>query len=91
MPVHYDRNFKAMVVDHIVKKKYGTSQAAIFFGVPLKTLEKWITAFNKDNSCFSDNYISDKAKIKLLEKQIAELENQNLILKKTIALLGNKD
>ena len=91
MASHYDRNFKAMVVNQIVSKKFGTSQASVFFGVPLKTLEKWITAYNKDKNCFSDGYISDEAKIKKLEKENSRLETELAILKKTIALLNNSD
>ena len=91
MAIKYNNDFKAMIVDIIVSKKMGTSQTAIFYGIPLKTVEKWITAYNKDNSCFSSDYLSDKQKIKALEKKISELETQNLILKKTIALLNIKD
>ena len=80
-----------MVVNQIVSKKFGTSQASVFFGIPLKTLEKWITAYNKDKNCFSDGYISDESKIKLLEKQNSQLKTELAILKKTIALLETMD
>lgn len=91
MATKYNNDFKAMIVDSIVNQKKGTSHTATFYGIPLKTVEKWITAYNKDNLCFSDNYVSDKDKIKALQKQISELQTQNLILKKTIALLNVKD
>lgn len=25
------------------------------YGIPLKTIKKWITAFNKNNHCFDEN------------------------------------
>ena len=30
------------------------------FNVPLKTVEKWITAYNKDNHCFDEENINQK-------------------------------
>ena len=50
----------------------------------LKTLEKWITAYNKDNKIFDSDYISPNQQIQTLKKRIAELESANDILKKTL-------
>ena len=52
MPRRYENNFKSMLVNLIVNEKHSTIKTAEQFDVPLKTLEKWITAFNKDNKCF---------------------------------------
>ena len=52
MPRKYNNDFKAMVVNLIVNEKHSTIQTANQFDIPLKTLKKWITAFNKDNHCF---------------------------------------
>ena len=52
MPRIYDNNFKFMMVDLIVNKKNSTSKTAEKYGVPLKTLEKWITSYNKNPHCF---------------------------------------
>ncbi len=60
MPRTYDKNFKAMIVNLIVNQKHSTLATAKQFDIPLKTLEKWITAYNKNPHCFdSDNVPND--------------------------------
>lgn len=87
----YDKNFKALVVSEIKDKGGSTSKVAEKFGVPLKTVEKWVTAFNKDNSVFSDGYISLAQENAILKRRIKELEEEKNILKKTILLVSKKD
>ena len=64
MPRKYDNNFKAMIVNLICNEKHSTIKTAQQFDIPLKTLEKWITAFNKDNHCFDSDcrYLSQSTK-----------------------------
>lgn len=50
MPRKYDINFKSMIVNLIVNKKYFTIKTAQQFDIPLKTLKKWVTTFNKYSS-----------------------------------------
>lgn len=52
MPRTYNKNFKAMIVNLICVEKHSTIKIAEQFDVPLKTIEKWVTAYNKDNHCF---------------------------------------
>ena len=55
MPRKYERSFKAMIVNLIVNENHSTIETAKQFEIPLKTLEKWITAYNKDkNVCKSE-------------------------------------
>ena len=91
MPRKYDNNFKSMLVNLIVNEKHSTIKTAQQFDIPLKTLEKWITAFNKDNRCFDDNYKSQAQIIDDLKREISKLKRDNYILKKTISLLAKKD
>ena len=91
MPRKYDNNFKSMLVNLIVNEKHSTIKTAQQFDIPLKTLEKWITAFNKDNRCFDDNYKSQAQIIDDLKREISKLKRDNDILKKTIYLLAKKD
>ena len=49
MPRTYNKNFKAMIVNLICVEKHSTIKIAEQFDVPLKTIEKWVTAYNKDN------------------------------------------
>ena len=91
MPRKYDNNFKSMIVSLIVKEKHSTIKTAEQFTIPLKTLEKWITAYNKDSRVFYADYKSQSQIIDDLKKKISSLERDNDILKKTITLLAKKE
>lgn len=91
MPRRYNNNFKSMIVNLIVNEKHSTIKTAEQFEVPLKTVEKWITAYNKDHNVFNSDYLSSNQQIEMLKKRIAQLEKDNEILKKTITLLAKKE
>lgn len=91
MPRKYDNDFKSMVVNLIVNEKHSTIRTAEQFDIPLKTLEKWITAYNKDHNIFNSDYLTSAKQIELLKKQVARLTRDNEILKKTITLLAKKE
>ena len=91
MPRRYNNNFKSMIVNLIVNEKHSTIKTAQQFDVPLKTLEKWITAYNKDHNVFNSNYLSQAQQIDLLKKKISQLQRDNDVLKKTISLLAKKE
>lgn len=91
MPRKYDKNFKSMIVNLICVEKHSTIKTAQQFDIPLKTLEKWITAYNKDNRVFDADYKSQAQTIIDLKKKISSLERDNEILKKTITLLAKKE
>ena len=91
MPRTYSNDFKSMVVNLICVEHNSTIKTAQQLDVPLKTVEKWVTAYNKDHNVFNSNYISSSRQISLLKKQVAQLQRDNDILKKTISLLAKKD
>lgn len=91
MPRSYSNDFKSMLVNLIVNEHHSTIATAHQFEVPLKTLEKWITAYNKDHNVFNSNYLSSSRQIEILKKQVAKLQRDNEILKKTITLLAKKE
>lgn len=91
MPRKYDTSFKSMIVNLIVNEKHSTIKTADQFDIPLKTLEKWITAFNKDNKCFDADYKTQAQIIDDLKKKVSSLQRDNDILKKTITLLAKKE
>lgn len=80
-----------MIVNLIVNEKHSTIKTADQFDIPLKTLEKWITAFNKDNKCFDADYKTQAQIIDDLKKKVSSLQRDNDILKKTITLLAKKE
>ena len=91
MPRKYDNDFKSMIVNLIVNEKHSTLKTAEQFEIPIKTLEKWITAYNKDNKCFDADYKTQSQIIDDLKREVATLKRDNDILKKTISLFAKKD
>ena len=87
----YDRNFKSMIINLVVNEKQSTLGTAKQFDIPIKTLEKWITAYNKDHNVFNEDYLSKEQQIIELKKKNSKLEKENEILKKTITLLAKKE
>lgn len=83
---YYSNDFRKMATELVVIAKQSTIKTANDLNIPLKTFEKWITAYNKNNRVFDSDYISSDQQIARLKKRIAELETTNDILKKTLGL-----
>ena len=66
----------------ICEEKESTSKVAKSFGVPIKTVENWVTKYNKNK------YLSDTTTKEDLILRIRELEKENDILKKTISIVS---
>ncbi len=52
MNIHYNTDLKKKLCELICLNHASTIKTAEEYNIPLKTLEKWITAFNKDIHCF---------------------------------------
>lgn len=52
MNTHYSTELKKKLCEDICIHKSSTIKTANEYNIPLKTLEKWITSYNKDNHCF---------------------------------------
>lgn len=81
---YYSNEFKKMATELVIISKQSTIKTAQDLKIPLKTFEKWITAYNKNNKVFDSDYITPEQQIQKLKKRIAELETTNDILKKTL-------
>lgn len=90
MASSYSRDFKKMTVELIKLQGHSTIKTAEEFNVPLKTLEKWITAYNKDEHCFYENYISPSEQIAKLQKENKKLKETNEILKKAVTFFAKE-
>ena len=55
MSVKYPKILKKQLCENICLNGNSTLKTADDYGIPIKTLEKWITAFNKDNHCFDSD------------------------------------
>lgn len=51
--VHYTNQLKQAVCEEICKQHNSTMETAEHYNVPLKTVEKWVTAYNKDSEYFT--------------------------------------
>ena len=87
----YSKEFKSMIINLIVNENHSTIRTAEQFDIPIKTLEKWITSYNKDNHCFDSDHLTQAQLIDQLKKKVAKLERDNEIFKKTISLLAKKE
>ena len=55
MPGIYDKKLKNEVAHLICVERKSTIKTAEQYNVPLKTVEKWVTAFNKNNNVFEED------------------------------------
>jgi len=67
MNMYYSRELKKDLCEKICTHGFSTLKTANEYNVPIKTLEKWITAYNKDNHCF-DPIIEIQNDFKPLDK-----------------------
>ena len=56
MNMHYSTELKKRLCERICIHGDSTIKNAEEYNVPLKTLEKWITAYNKDHHCFDPKF-----------------------------------
>lgn len=96
----YSNEFKNELCTLICINGESTSKTAKKYHVPLKTVEKWITAFNKDSSCFErpDDYYN---KIRDIQKHrydqlskaqlIKEIKKRDTIVVKLMHILSIYD
>ena len=86
----YSYEFKDYIVKRIVEQHHSTSLTATEFDIPIKTLEKWITAYNKNSNCFTNKFIVEKQDVSKLMKKYRAVLKDNDILKKMISSLSKK-
>lgn len=82
----YSNCFKKVICELICDLGYSTLRTAEEYGIALKTLEKWITAYHKDSHCFDkkdDYYVESR-------KEFAK-RYDNLSTKEMISLLKEQD
>ena len=80
---HYDEDFKKSLVDLYHN---GKTQAALIkeYGVSSSALSKWVKQYSTVETLDGDMLTAQQ--IKEMQKRMAQLEEENLILKKAIAI-----
>lgn len=59
MSIQYSNSLKKKLCEDICLNGKSTSISSNEYKIPLKTLEKWITAFNKNPKCFDSSEVND--------------------------------
>lgn len=91
MSRQYSKELKASITYQICEQKRSTSKVAAENKIPLKTVEKWVTAYNKDKTIYDVSSCSDEERIKNLEKIVKQLKRENELLKKTLIMLAKTE
>ncbi len=87
----YDKQFKEEAIQLVLNQKRPVAAVARELGVHESTLHKWINLYKKhkeDAFPGSGNLRSEDAEIRRLKKQIADLQEENAILKKVTAIFA---
>ena len=58
-----------------------TSKTAKEFGIPLKTVEKWITTYNKNPKAYNVAKLTDAERLKELEDEAYQKDYKKIMLK----------
>ena len=92
MSTQYNINLKKKLCTDICINGKSTIKTAEEYNIPLKTLENWITAFNKDNHCFdsvkesNDFKLVDSSSIDLSYDDLSNEELKKQLMKKDIEI-----
>ena len=82
-PKKYDEDFKKTIV---TLHENGKSQSELSreYGVSLSAISRWVRLYSTVKT--DDGEILSAKRVKALQKRLAQLEEENLILKKAIAI-----
>ena len=90
MNMHYNIELKKKLCEVICLNHDSTLKTAEEYNVPIKTLEKWITAFNKDNHCF-DPKVEVINDFKIIDDNLSSTNFDDLSIDELKTLLMKKD
>lgn len=79
MQTKYSNQFRKMICQKICEEKKSTSKTAKYFNVSVKTVEKWVTAFHQDSTCFDHPDDCYKGNHKKTEQQYNHMMKPKLI------------
>ncbi len=91
MKKRFDKDFKIETVKLVLDSKRPVAAVAREVGIHENTLYKWINlyrAHQEDAFPGSGNLRPEEAEIRRLQKRVADLEEENAILKKATAIFA---
>ncbi len=80
---HYDEEFKRTLVNLYQNGSKSQSALCKEYGVSINALGRWIKQYSVETD---DGEVLTAKQVKELQKRMAQLEEENLILKKAIAI-----
>lgn len=89
MNTKYNIDLKRKLCIDICLNGKSTIKSAQEYNIPLKTLENWITAFNKDNHCFDPKI--EKNDFKIIDSFISNTSYDDLSSEELKKQLMKKD
>lgn len=87
----FDKHFKEEAIRLVLEQKRPASAVAKELGIHVHTLYKWTGQFkqHKENAFPGSGHLRpDDAELKRLKKMVADLEEENAILKKAAAIFA---
>lgn len=87
----YRLEFKKMACELLNKYDNSPIRVARELSVPIKTYEKWIQSFKKNECCFDEEEVNFEIENKILRKQLKEREETIEMLKKVYAFFTEKE
>ena len=88
--MHYNIELKKKLCELICLNNASTIKTAQEYNVPLKTLEKWITSYNKDSHCF-DSKVELVNDFKIVDSNPLSPDYDNLSPEEFKTILMKKD
>lgn len=83
--LRYDESFKQETVKYLLEKNKSVAQVARETGVNTNTLHSWVKKYGKQSDIkAAQTFSSPEAELKVLQKQLRDLEEENEILKKAM-------
>lgn len=80
----YDKEFKRQTVEHMEKEGKTPTEIARELGIPKSTLSRWIKQYGSRVISEQSQVFVDYERLKKLEQQTRELQEENEILKKAM-------
>lgn len=80
----YDKEFKRKTVEHMEKEGKTSTEIARELGIPKSTLSRWIKQYGSGALPEQSQVFVDYERLKKLEQQYRELQEENEILKKAM-------
>jgi len=80
----YDKEFKKRTVEHMEKEGKTAAEIARELGIPKSTLSRWVKQYGSGKVPEQSQVFVDYERLKKLEQQTRELQEENEILKKAM-------